>query len=280
MDSLRAVRRWPVDTAAVAVVDASGVVVGSRGERNRPFPLASVTKLLSAYAVLLAVQEGALELCQPAGPPGATVRHLLAHASGLAFDTGQIAATPGTQRIYSNTGFVILADTVASSCGIDFTDYLTEGVFQPLRMSSSRLVGSAAAGAVSTCADLIRFAAELQAPTLLDPQVLIEATGVAYPGLDGVLPGLGMQRPNDWGLGFELRDHKRPHWTGSRNSPVTFGHFGRAGTFLWVDPVAGAACIALTDRDFGPWARDAWPSFSDAVLAELGGNACEWQCER
>ncbi|MDQ3760756.1 MAG: beta-lactamase family protein [Actinomycetota bacterium] len=269
MDSLRSVQLWPVDTVAVAVVDASGAMVGSHGPQDHPFQLASVTKLLSAYAVLLAVQEGALDWDQPAGPPGATVRHLLAHASGLAYDTQRVSAAPGAKRVYSNTGFDVLADAVASSSGIQFADYLTEGVFQPLGMSSSRLAGSAAAGAVSTCADLAQFAAELQAPKLLAPQLLAEATQVAYPGLDGMLPGYGMQRPNDWGLGFELRDHKSPHWTGSRNSPETFGHFGQSGTFLWVDPVAGVACIALTNCDFGPWARDAWPVFSDGVLAEL-----------
>jgi CubicO group peptidase (beta-lactamase class C family) len=272
MDSLRKVRQWPVDTVAVAVVDACGVVVGSDGPQDRPFQLASVTKLLSAYAVLLAVQEGALDWHHPAGPPGATVRHLISHASGLEYDTPRISAAPGTKRIYSNTGFVVLADTVASSSGISFADYLAEGVFQPLGMSSTQLTGSAATGAVSTCADLSRFAAELQAPTLLAPEILTEATQVAYPGLDGVVPGYGVQRPNDWGLGFELSDDKTPHWTGSRSSPMTFGHFGQSGTFLWVDPVAGAACIALTDRDFGPWARDAWPPFSDAVLAELAAR--------
>ncbi|MGH3672729.1 MAG: serine hydrolase, partial [Pseudonocardiaceae bacterium] len=89
------------------------------------------------------------------------------------------------------------------------------------------------------------------------------------PGLDGVLPGYGMQRPNDWGLGFELKDHKSPHWTGSRNSARTFGHFGQSGTFLWVDPAADLACVALTSRDFGAWAREVWPSFTDRVLTEL-----------
>jgi CubicO group peptidase (beta-lactamase class C family) len=269
MDSLRAVQRWPVGTVAVAVVDPSGTVIASYGPQDQPFRLASVTKLLSTYAVLLAVQEGAVDWHQPAGPPGGTVRHLLAHASGLAFDIPRISAAPGTKRIYSNTGFEVLADTVESSSGIRFADYLTDGVLRPLAMPSTRLAGSPAAGAASTCADLARFAAELQAPTLLAPQILAEATQVAYAGLDGVVPGYGMQRPNDWGLGFELRGHKNPHWTGSRNSPATFGHFGQAGTFLWVDPVASAACIALTDRDFGPWARDAWPSFSDGVLSEL-----------
>lgn len=272
MDSLDSVRQWPVDAAAATVVDVCGAVVGSHGPQDRPFPLASVTKLLSSYAVLLATQEGALDWHQPAGPPGATVRHLLSHASGLEYDTPRVSATPGTRRIYSNTGFEVLADAVAVSSGIAFADYLTEGVLQPLGMSSTQLTGSAATGAVSSCADLARFAAELQAPTLLAPEILTEATEVAYPGLDGVLPGFGMQRPNDWGLGFELRDHKRPHWTGSRNSPATFGHFGQSGTFLWVDPVAGVACIALTTRDFGPWARNAWPALSDGVLAELAAH--------
>jgi CubicO group peptidase (beta-lactamase class C family) len=92
------------------------------------------------------------------------------------------------------------------------------------------------------------------------------ATTVAFPGLDGVLPGFGRQRPNDWGLGFEIRDGKTPHWTGSTNSPATFGHFGRSGTFLWVDPAAGLACACVTDRDFGPWAAEAWPVLSDAVI--------------
>jgi CubicO group peptidase (beta-lactamase class C family) len=93
---------------------------------------------------------------------------------------------------------------------------------------------------------------------------------VVFPGLAGVLPGIGRQEPNDWGLGFELKDAKRPHWTGSGNSPATFGHFGGSGTFLWVDPTAGIACTCLTDLDFGDWALDAWPALSDAVLAELG----------
>ncbi|HXT44275.1 MAG TPA: serine hydrolase domain-containing protein [Pseudonocardiaceae bacterium] len=269
MDSLRGVEQWPVDAVAVAVLDASGVVVGCHGPQDRPFRLASVTKLLTCYAVLLAVQEGAVELDEPAGPPGATVRHLLAHASGLDYDTPEVLAAPGAKRIYSNTAFEALAETVADSCGIPFSEYLTEGVLRPLGMTSSRLPGSAAAGGISTCADLARFATELQAPRLLAPEIFAEATRVAYPGLGGVVPGFGMQRPNDWGLGFELRDHKSPHWTGSRNSPQTFGHFGQSGTFLWVDPVAGAACVALTNRDFGPWARTSWPALSDQVLSEL-----------
>lgn len=269
MESVRAVSGWPVDNAAVAVVAASGDVLGAAGPQEREFRLASVTKLLTAYATLIAVEEGAVEWDQPAGPAGSTVRHLVAHVSGLAFDEHQVMAQPGTRRMYSNAGFEVLADTIHEASGIPFAEYLTEAVLSPLEMTSSRLAGTAGAGGVSTCADLARFAAELQAPTLVSASTLAEATSVAYPGLAGVLPGYGYQKENDWGLGFEIRDHKSPHWTGKGSSPRTFGHFGQSGTFLWVDPDAGVACVALADRAFGQWAIDAWPAFTDAVLAEL-----------
>jgi len=96
-----------------------------------------------------------------------------------------------------------------------------------------------------------------------------EATSVQFPGLTGVLPGFGVQRPNDWGLGFEIRDAKSPHWTGSANSARSYGHFGQSGTFIWVDPDRDLALVALTDRDFGDWAYEPWPALSDAVIAEF-----------
>lgn len=256
---------WPVDTAAAATVSLDGAVT-ARGDTADVFELASVTKLLATVGVLLAVEEGAVELDTPAGPQGATVRHLLAHASGLAFDEDRPRARPGERRIYSSAGFETLAAVVAGETGIPFADYLAEGVFSPLGMRDTELWGPAGHGARSTAGDLGRFAAELQVPTLLAPETLRAATTLQFPGLDGVLPGYGMQRPNDWGLGFELRGHKDPHWTGARNSPRTFGHFGQAGTLLWVDPDAGTALIVLTDRAFGAWAKPLWPALSDAVL--------------
>jgi CubicO group peptidase (beta-lactamase class C family) len=223
---------------------------------------------MSAYAALIAVEEGAFGLDDPAGPPGATVAHLLAHTSGLAFSGSRTLARPGTRRIYSNTGIEELGRVLEASTGIAFADYLAEAVFAPLGMTDSQLESSPAYGVCSTAADVAAFAAELLRPTLLAAETFAMATTVAFPGLDGVLPGFGMQRPNDWGLGFELRGTKKPHWTGAANAPATFGHFGRSGTFLWVDPVAGVACACLTDRDFDTWAAEAWPTFSDAVLAE------------
>lgn len=269
LSSLSAIENWPVPTAAAAVVRSDGTVLGTYGETGRRFRLMSVTKPLSAYAALVAIEEGAVELDEPAGPEGSTVRHLLAHTSGLAFDEHRVTAAPGTRRIYSNAGFEVLADHIAKATGIPFAEYLRLAVLEPLGMRATDCPGSAGAGAVSTVDDLVRFAAEVQVPRLLDPQTVAAATSVAFPGLRGVLPGYGGQNPNDWGLGFEIRDHKSPHWTGASSSPRTFGHFGQSGTFLWVDPEAGAACVVLTDRDFGEWAVPLWPALTDAVLSEL-----------
>jgi CubicO group peptidase (beta-lactamase class C family) len=148
-----------------------------------------------------------------------------------------------------------------------FETVLHAWLLAPLGMDGTRLVGRPSEGLHGTVTDLATLAGELLRPTLLIPETVRLATTVAFPGLIGVVPGVGRFDPCDWGLGPELHDGKRPHWMGVDNSPATFGHFGGAGTFLWVDPVADLALVALTDRDFGPWALTAWPAFSDAVLA-------------
>jgi CubicO group peptidase (beta-lactamase class C family) len=257
-----------VETAAVAVVRRDGEVLGYRGPTDRVLPLASVTKPLAAYAVLVATEEEALGLDEAVGPEGSTVRHLLAHASGLAYDKPEKVAEPGTRRIYSNAGFELLGATLEQATGIGFAGYLREAVLEPLGMASTRLDGSPAADAHASTEDLARFAAELLAPRLVDVSTASAATSVQFAGLAGVLPGFGRQDPNDWGLGLEVRGDKSPHWTGRGNSVRTVGHFGQSGTFVWADPSAGLACVCLTDRDFGPWAAEVWPALSDAVLAE------------
>jgi CubicO group peptidase (beta-lactamase class C family) len=264
--ALEQIDRWGADRAAAAAVTADEVA--THGPSELLLPWASITKLLTATAALVAAEEGIVELDEPAGPPGATVRHLLAHASGLPLDGESPIARPGERRIYSNTGFEILADLVAARADMPFERYLWQGVLEPTGMERTRLEGSPAADASGPLSDLAAFARELLEPTVVAPETLAEATEVAFPGLVGVLPGFGRQEPNDWGLGFELRDRKSPHWTGSRNSPRTFGHFGRSGTFLWVDPEARVALACLTDREFGDWAKEAWPRLADDVLGE------------
>jgi CubicO group peptidase (beta-lactamase class C family) len=271
--ALDALAAWPVPHAAGAVVTRGAGVVETAGDGAWRTRIASVTKPLVATACLVAVEEGTLDLDAPAGPPGATVRHLLAHASGLPFVGTSPIARPGTRRIYSNTGFELAADALAVGSGMGVGDYLGEAVLAPLGMAASELRGSPAQDVWSTVADLARLAAELLAPTLIAAATLAEAASEQFPGLAGVLPDLGSYDPNPWGLGFELKGAKVPHWTAPGGSPRTFGHFGGSGTFLWVDPDAGVACIVLTDREFGGWAPPLWSAVSADVLAEHAPGA-------
>jgi CubicO group peptidase (beta-lactamase class C family) len=264
VDALRQIDDWEADHAAAAVV-RPGAAVARHGDDGHVFRWASVTKLVTSLAVLVAAEEGTLDLDEPAGPPGATVRHLLAHASGLPFTGDAPIARPGERRIYSNTGFEVLAEHLSGRAEMPFEAYLSAAVLEPLGMSAE-LRGSPAADLFGTLEDLIVLGGDLLQPTLIAAETLAEATTVAFRGLSGVLPDFGRFDPNDWGLGFELRDAKEPHWTGTGSSPRTFGHFGGSGTFLWVDPEPQLALGCLTDRDFGEWAKEAWPRLSDAVL--------------
>ena len=271
--ALAAVAAWPVTTAAAAVVGPNGILE-THGDVEHVFALASVTKPLTALAALVAVEEGAVSLDDPVATevvPGATIRHLMAHASGLAADRLKRAVAVGTRRIYSNAGIDLLAEQVSAAAAMSFEAYFAEAVAQPLGLSSTTVGARASRDGASTVADLARVLAELVAPTgLLHPTTLAQATSVQFPGLRGVLPGYGPQEHNDWGLGFELKADKAPHWTGSANSARTYGHFGQAGTMIWVDPAAQLGLVALTDRPFDDWARVAWPQLSDAVLAAYG----------
>ena len=263
-EPLRQIDDWPAPFAAAGVL-RGGEVVATHGARDEVLRWASLTKLVTALAALVAAEEGVIDLDEAAGPEGSTVRHLLAHASGLPFEPGAPTGRPGQRRVYSNVGFETLAEHIAERADMPFADYLGAGVLQPLGMQAE-LRGSPAADLQGSLDDLVILARELQQPTLVAPETLAEATTVQFPGLAGVLPDFGRFDPNDWGLGFELRDEKSPHWTGTRNSPRTFGHFGGSGTFLWVDPDARLALGVLTNLDFGEWAKEAWPHLSDAVL--------------
>lgn len=259
---------WPVE-AAVAVIGPRGTLATSRGsDVVRRF--ASVTKPIAVLGILDAVHAGELDLDEPVGPEGSTLRHLLAHASGLNFDDDRQLAAAGTRRIYSNRGIETAGAFFEQRTGVPLALRIHERILAPLGMNSTVLNGSPAKDMTGTVADLALLARELLDPRVLDPALLDEATTVQFAGVAGILPSYGRQTPNDWGLGFEIRDGKDPHWTGSLNSAHTFGHFGQSGSFLWVDPAHDLACVSLSDTDFGPWAMENWPTLSDAVIQEFG----------
>ena len=270
--ALAAVAEWPVPTAAAAVVGPDGIRAAI-GPLDHEFWLASVTKPLAALAMLVAVEEGAVELGDPADEaliPGATLRHLLAHASGLAPERPMRSFPPATRRVYSNVGIELAGDLVEAAVEMPFRHYFDEALARPLGLTATSLPGSPARDGRSTVRDLATVITTVLAPSgFLHASTIADATTVQYPGLRGVLPGFGSQDPNDWGLGFEIRGNKHPHWTGSQNSPDTYGHFGLSGTMMWIDPQAGVGLVALADREFGDWAKAAWPALADRVLAAL-----------
>jgi CubicO group peptidase (beta-lactamase class C family) len=270
---------WPVGRAGVAVVSPSGtetVFLGGVTGGDR-FEVASVTKLMTSLAALAAVEMGLVGLDQPVAEAGegVTVRHLLAHAAGFPFEPPGRQRPPEQRRIYSNVGFRVLADVVAGAAGTTFPAWLSTSVLDPLEMSATQLVqrrgidGDPAAGAASTLDDLVRLAGCLldRGAPVIGPELFAEAAAVQFPGLAGLVPGVGRFDPCDWGLGFELHDGKRPHWMGDRRSEAAFGHFGASGCFLWVDPDADLAAAAVTDRAFddGKWAMATWPAWSDRL---------------
>ena len=236
------------------------------GVTDRAVPLASVTKPIVALACWVALEEGSLALDQPAGPPGSTVEHLLCHASGLPFEGAEPIAAPGARRIYSNNGFEQLTDHLSAAVGTTWQDYVSEAVLHPLGMASTTLGPSSARDATGSVDDLVHLALELLAPRLVHGSTFEAAITNRMGDLDGVVPGFGQQRPCPWGLGVELKGTKRPHWTPTGASLRTFGHFGAAGTFLWVDPDRRLAAVATGTRPFGPWAVDLWPVLGDRLL--------------
>lgn len=264
--ALRQIDDWPVPFAAAGVVTRDGLVE-SHGDAGRILRLASVSKPIAALAVLVAAEEGVVDLDEPGGPPGSTVRHLLAHASGLPFEGTTPIAPPGRRRIYSNEGIRVLAQHLATQAEMPFVDYVRAAVCGPLGIGLDPS-GDPSGGMHASLDDVLSLARELLTPRLVADETLAEMTSVQFPGLSGVLPDFGRFDPLDWGLGVQLNSGG-PSWMGAKTSPGTFGHFGGSGTFLWVDPEAGVACAALTDREFGEWAKEAWPTLSDAVLDEL-----------
>ena len=266
--ALELTAEWPVPHVSAAVLRAGGTIA-TVGDQNRVQRLASISKPMAAWAILVAVEEGIVTLDQPVGQPGCTLRHLLAHAGGYPFEGEEPIAAPEVTRTYSNSGFSLAARAVEDAAGIAFADYLHEAVFAPLAMTSSVLRGSAAKGVRSNLVDTCRFVAEVMRPTLLHESTAADAQRTHYPALAGMVPGVGRYAQCPWGLGFEVRGDKSPHWTGTKNSPRTFGHFGGSGTMFWIDPDRDLALVALADRDFVEWSDTAlrvWPELSDAVI--------------
>ena len=268
MRAFELAREWPAPNTSIAVIDRRGQLQ-TFGDTSRTSRIASISKLLSAWAMHVAIEEGSTTLATPVGQDGCTLAHLLAHAGGYSFDGDTPIVSPARKRIYSNSGYDLIAEHLESVTEIAFNEYLDDAVFSPLGMASSSLNGSSAKDVVSCVDDLVKFALELRKPQLISAETARIATTTQFADLEGVVPGVGRFSPCNWGYGPEIHGAKHPHWMGTRNSASTFGHFGGTGSFIWHDPMANISCIALCTAEFDTWALHYWPQFFDALLDEL-----------
>lgn len=260
--------------------------LGPTESEERIFPFASVTKTVVGYSTLVAAERSLLSLQDPANDgitKGATVEQLLSHVSGLPF-AGQnsewdpdpatrhlvsgIVQAPGRRRVYSNLGFEVLGDVITEKTGTPVDDWVEETVISQLDVASCILEGSPAYAMTGTIMDLATIAEEYMSPTLISQEMWENATHAHFPEVDGVLPGYGRQKPNPWGLSFEIKGDKSPHWTSAEQDRSTFGHFGQSGSFVWVDPVNESYAVFLGNKGFGAWHQDNWSSLN-ALLPEV-----------
>lgn len=136
------------------------------------FRIGSITKSMTWAATQRLAQDGKLDLDASAAkligtealPLEVTVRHLLTHEGGVAdwstFEDSQqfsmrassleelaqwvaskpLIFTPGTNRRYSNSGYILLARVIETASGSSYGDFLAEQLFQPLGMHSTKHV--------------------------------------------------------------------------------------------------------------------------------------------
>lgn len=274
MPALDLLSSWPGAIRGAVVLDRASdgrLAMTSAGPDDVDLAWASVTKVALALGVMIAVEEGLISLEDELGPRGSTVRHLLAHASGLGPEGLSQLAVAGSRRIYSNAGYELLGSHLERWSGEDVASYLAQVVLGPLEMDETRLEGSPASGMVGPLAELSLLLAEVMEPSLVSDQTAAEMRRIQFPELAGVLPGFGRCAPCPWGLGLEVKGAKPRHWTGHRWGPASVGHFGQSGSFLVTDPERQVGVATLGDEPFGPWAVEAWPVFLDGVLAEEPG---------
>ncbi|HEV2427504.1 MAG TPA: serine hydrolase domain-containing protein, partial [Acidimicrobiales bacterium] len=251
---------WPAGSSAAALVVREGgaTVVAEAGDLDERRAWASVSKLAVALAMGVEHDAGLHDLAEDAGPPGATIAHLLSHSAGLGLEEGDRTSPVGARRVYSNYGVDLAVNAVVD--GTDPARWLAERVLTPLGMSTSALKGRPSSGVVGSTRDLVTLA-----EAWLQPDTITQATrdrmiAPFLPGLAGVVPGFGRFDPCPWGLGPEVAGAKR-HWMGGW-PPESFGHFGQSGSLALMNASEGFAVVATAGEAFGSWAVQLWPAWT------------------
>ncbi len=94
---------------------------------------------------------------------------------------------------------------------------------------------------------------------LLAEETVEEMLAPQFGPLPGGVNGVGEWPNLCWGLGFDVRGQREPHWAGPSLGPRTASHFGASGTLAWLDPERGLGLVALANRgSYSGWWREPW----------------------
>ncbi|EEH64437.1 beta-lactamase [Gleimia coleocanis DSM 15436] len=257
---------------AVAFFDETQVRF-SAGDLVAVFPFASVTKLFASRAILMAVERGfiGLDEVRAVGIPAeeTSLRALLSHVSGVSFSGPERVSVVGQKRTYTNYAIEVAGDWVAERMHVPFMDWLDEAVIGGLFLEDTYVEGSCAHAGMGSVRDLVTFGRELLNPRLISSALAVEARTVQWPGIRGVTPGFGSYPDNTWGLGMEIRRDKERTWFPSLSEGATFGHFGQAGSFLWVAPESRFGAAFLGAEPAGDWHKANWRPLNDWMISSF-----------
>lgn len=254
---------WPAAASAVVVrlVDGRAEPIATAGEMTVVREWASVSKMVVAWAAALAVDRGERRYEDVVESSGATLAHLLAHASGLGAEETDPVRAVGTRRIYSNVGVDRAFAHVSG--GTPAAEWLAERIFVPWGLTSCELRGRPSSGVRGSTEDMARLAVAWLRADGFSTATRDRVLQPFLPELTGIVPGFGRFTPCAWGLGPELRDSKQ-HWMGAWPAS-SFGHFGQSGALVLANCDLGVAVVATSDAPFGPWAVELWPRWTSRI---------------
>jgi len=260
---------WPSGSAVSLLALRNGTLetVGSEGDRERIYDWASLSKLVVAVAIGIEHDWQYLKFDAPVGPSNSTVADLLSHASGVGIDATVPTQPAGQRRIYSTYGYDLLVSRIVNDRPP--LEWLKDRFLTPLGINDvTDDGGSVTAGLRGSLASAEALASTWLRGDLLSPDTFARMRTTHLPELIGVVPGFGSFSPCPWGLGPEVKGTKE-HWMGSQWPATSYGHFGKSGSLVLIDPVAQVAVVALSGEPFGQWAVDLWPTWTNEMHRQL-----------
>ena len=279
------------------------------------YDIASLTKVVATTtAAMLLVEDGRVELDAPVsrylpaftggGKDAVTMRHLLAHTSGLpawapggtlgAFVGAELDAAPGERMVYSDVGFVVLWAALEKAAGEPLPGLLERRVYGPLGMAST---GFGPLDDCVRCSPTRTRADGTPVRGIVHDPIARKLGGVAgNAGLfstagdlsrfaamlagGGALEGVRVLREEtvrafaerqpgaaERALGWETPKSNGTGAAGTTMSRTAFGHTGFTGTSLWVDPERGSWAVLLANRTYEPRASNQIQTVRRAVHA-------------